>query len=349
MFFQKILAFEMKQVFIVAAICFCTSGYSQVKVVVSKTENKVDVSIQGKPFTSFIFPDTLEKPTLYPIYAADGELITRGYPIAPRAGESTDHPHHIGLWLNYENVNGLDFWNNSFNIPAAEKHRYGWIRTDKIVETNSGAKGSLTYTANWQNQQQHVLLKEQTHFIFSTVKEVRIIDRITTLTAQEAVKFPDTKDGFLGLRVAHELQLPSAETTTFTDDKGHITTVLADTVPTGNYLTSEGKQADSAWGTRAKWCLLYGKKGKDVLSVAIIDHPNNPGYPTYWHARGYGLFAANTLGEKIFSKGTQQLNFSLQNGASVTFRYRVVISAGKQALNKAALDKLTTDFETVLE
>jgi len=329
------------------AICFGTAAVGQVKVTASKTANKIDITIKGKPFTSFIFPDTLEKPVLYPINAADGEPITRGYPLAPRPGEPTDHPHHIGLWLNYENVNGLDFWNNSFNIPAAEKQHYGWIRTDKIIETAGGKTGSLTYSANWQNQQGHVLLKEQTHFVFSADKEVRIIDRITTLTAQEDVSFPDVKDGLLGLRVAHELQLPSAETSSFTDDKGHVTIVKADTIPTGNYLTSEGYQGDSAWSSRGKWCLLYGKKGNDIISIAIIDHPLNPGYPTYWHARGYGLFAANTLGQKIFSKGANQFNFSLQKGASVSFRYRVVIASGKQALGKDEINQLSADFEAV--
>ena len=347
MFYMHPFPAKMKQFVMGIAICFFTTGYGQVKVTPSKTANKIDITIRGKPFTSFIFPDTLEKPVLYPIYAADGALITRGYPLAPRPGEPTDHPHHIGLWLNYENVNGFDFWNNSFNIPAAEKHRYGWIRTEKIVETTSGKTGSLTYAANWQNQQGHVLLKEQTHFVFSADKEARIIDRITTLTAQEDVSFPDVKDGLLGLRVAHELQLPSAETSSFTDDKGNVTVVKADTVPTGNYLTSEGYQGDSAWSSRGKWCLLYGKKGNDIISIAIIDHPLNPGYPTYWHARGYGLFAANTLGQKIFSKGANQLNFKLQKGASVSFRYRVVIASGKKVLDKDAINKLSADFEEV--
>ena len=53
----------------------------------------------------------------------------------------------------------------------------------------------------------------------------------------------------------------------------------------------------------AGWCKVYGKMGNDSISIAIIDHPENPNYPTFWHARGYGLFAANPLGEKIFTNG----------------------------------------------
>src|SRR5581483_8088744 len=79
-------------------------------------QRTVTVTADGKPFTTFIYSDKLEKPVLYPIYASDEQLITRGFPINPRPGEPVDHPHHVGLWFNYENVNGLDFWNNSYAI-----------------------------------------------------------------------------------------------------------------------------------------------------------------------------------------------------------------------------------------
>eukprot|EP01051_Picozoa_sp_SAG22_P008244 SAG22_NODE_617_length_8527_cov_70.297342_1_plen_443_part_10 len=71
---------------------------------------EIQVQIGGKPFTSLIWPDDIMKPTLWPIYGADGTtLITRGFPSAPRQGERVDHPHHVGLWFNFGNVNGLDF------------------------------------------------------------------------------------------------------------------------------------------------------------------------------------------------------------------------------------------------
>ena len=114
---------------------------------------------------------------------------------------------------------------------------------------------------------------------------------------------------------------------------------------TGNYVTSEGKQGDSAWGTRARWCLLYGTKDKSVISIAIIDHPQNPGYPAYWHARGYGLFAVNPLGQKVFSNGKEALNLTLQKNQSVTFRYRVVIASGDKRLSNSEIDRLEKSFK----
>jgi len=348
-----------------------------IQVVSDPAHRTVTITADGKPFTTFIYPDTLEKPTLYPIYASDEQLITRGFPVSPRPGEPVDHPHHVGLWFNYENVNGLDFWNNSYAIPAEKKNQYGWIRTDSVhiaADNNSaisyrrpnlvnsgtavpsgshswdpvvatvrasktnnvaGHRGMLQFFARWTDQQNNALLKEKTTYVFSATQAERIIDRFTVLTAMTDVSFPDSKDGLLGLRVTKELQIPSNTPGQFVDDKGNITKVAAGNTPdiNGNYITSQGKEGDSAWATRGNWCMLYGKKQNDTLSVVIIDFPENPGYPTYWHARGYGLFAANPLGQKVFSKGAETLNFHLAKGQSATFHYRIVIAAGDHRLS----------------
>lgn len=323
--------------------CF---AQSPVQVIQSKRENRIDVIIAGKIFTSFLYPDTLEKPVLYPVRAADGKIITRGFPINTRPGEPTDHPHHVGIWFTYENLNGLDFWNNSYAIPAGKKHLYGWIRTDKIIKTSGGRQGMIVYHANWTNQQKKVLLEETTQLIFSGTKNERMIDRITTLQADTTVLFTDAKDGLYGIRLAHELQIPDKTDKEYYDDKGNVTTVrrISDSIANGNYLTSEGKTGDSAWGTRGVWCKNFGKMGNDSISITIIDHPKNPGYPTFWHARGYGLFAANPLGEKIFSNGNLTRNLHLQKGESVTFRYRIIIQNGDTTLSSEELNKEAEEF-----
>src|ERR1700743_3179487 len=138
-----------------------------VKVIKSKTGNRVDILIGGQPFTSFLYPDSLEKPVLYPLRAANNTVVTRGFPLDPKPGDPIDHPHHIGLWFNYENLNGLDFWNNSYAIPKDKKSQYGWIRTDKIVETTGGTTGVLVYHANWTNQRKDIILEELTRYEFS--------------------------------------------------------------------------------------------------------------------------------------------------------------------------------------
>lgn len=303
-----------------------TSG---VQLVVNEAARRVDVLIDGQPFTSYIWPDSVKKPVLYPLRSANGTLVTRGYPLDPRPGERVDHPHHVGLWFNYGDVNGLDFWNNSEAIKPEERSKYGTIRHSKITRVQNGkTEGKLQVEMDWLGPDGAPLLREETTFVFHGGTGVRAIDRITKLTAlDKRVAFNDNKEGVIGMRVARELEQPSDKPEIFTDGSGKATAVpkLDNTGVTGRYLSSEGKTGDAVWGTRGRWTILTGKIGREDVTLAILDHPTNPGYPTYWHARGYGLFAANTLGQKVFSEGKQALNFALDPKQSATFKYRVVI------------------------
>jgi hypothetical protein len=318
----------------------------RVLVVVNELGRRVDISIDGKPFTSYIWPATLKKPVLYPLRTAQGTIITRGFPLEQRPGERIDHPHHAGLWFNYENVNGLDFWNNSDAIPPERAPKMGTIVQRVIVSAKSGSQqGELDVESDWITFEKKVLLNEHTHFVFRGGPDYRSVDRVTTLRAlDEKVSFPDEKDGMLGLRVIRALEIPSDKPEVFTDASGHPTTVakLDNTGVNGTYLTSEGKRGDAAWGTRGRWCNLSGMVGGEPVTITIFDHPENPGFPTYWHARGYGLFAANPLGQKVFSNGKEELNFSLAPSASVTFRYRILISSA--ILTPEATEAAYKDF-----
>ena len=304
-----------------------------VAVTPNESARRVDVTIGGKPFTSYIWPERVKKAVLDPIRSASGTIVTRGWPLAPRAGERVDHPHHVGLWFNYEVVNGLDFWNNSDEIKPAERSKMGTILHRRIVSANGGAeRGELDTESDWVTPDGKVLLRERTQFVFAGDATTRTIDRIATLTAAgERVVFTDAKDGMLGMRVARQLEQPSNEPLVFTDIAGRATPVpvMDNTGVTGEYQSSEGKKGDAVWGTRGRWTLLAGNIGTQPITIAMIDHPKNPGFPTYWHARGYGLFAANPLGQKVFSEGRETMNFTLEPGASATFRYRILVVDAK--------------------
>src|SRR5216117_1042213 len=110
----------------------------RVDIVAREADRRVDVTVDGKPFTSYIWPTTLKKPTLYPLRAASGAVVTRGWPLDPRPGERVDHPHQVGLWFTYGDVNGLDFWNNSDAIPAARAPAMGTIRHRSVRRAESG-------------------------------------------------------------------------------------------------------------------------------------------------------------------------------------------------------------------
>jgi Methane oxygenase PmoA len=303
----------------------------RISLTVNEQARRVDISIDGQPFTAYIWPTALKKPVLYPLRTAKGTIITRGFPLEPRPGERTDHPHHAGLWFNYENVNGIDFWNNSDAIKPANAPKMGTILHRAIVSAKGGSEqGELDVESDWITFDKKVLLQEHTHFVFHGGPNFRSVDRITTLRAlDEKVSFPDEKDGLLGMRVVRALEIPSNKPEVYTDASGRATTVvkLDNSGVNGTYLTSEGKRGNDAWGTRGRWCNLSGLVGDEPVTISILDHPANPGFPTYWHARGYGLFAANPLGQKVFSNGKEELNFSIAPHASATFRYRILISS----------------------
>ncbi|WP_263384845.1 DUF6807 domain-containing protein [Granulicella arctica] len=302
-----------------------------VKVVPDEARKRVDVTVDGAPFTSYLWGTAQKKPVLYPLIAPGGVEVSRGYPLAPREGERTDHPHHAGMWFSYGNVDNFDFWNNSDAIKVEDRGKMGTIHHQKIVSTKSGRdRGELTVESVWTNGAGEDVLAQTTLYVFGTKAGERSIDEVVTLKALRKVVFHDDKEGMLGIRVAHFLESANEKGGTFTDASGRPTPVQTNNVPgaTGVYLTSEGKQGDAAWATRGRWCLLTGTTGGHAMTIAILDHPKNPNYPTFWHARGYGLFAANPLGQHIFDPKAPELDFMLEKGQSATFRHRVLLIDG---------------------
>lgn len=324
------------------------SSGNRVEIEQNAAEKRINVLIGGKLFTAYQWPDSIFKPVLYPVINSAGTEVTRGYPLNPRPNERVDHPHHVGVWLNYGNVNGIDFWGNSYDIPEdARKKTGGTIRHVKVEDISSGnGSASMTTYSSWQDPAGKELLSEKTSFEFIEKDSLRIIDRNTMLTATSGdVSMPDTKEGMYAIRVARQLELPSKEEVVLTDASNRPTTVpqLSNEGVTGNYRSSEGITGEDVWSTRARWMNLAGDINGEKVSVVICDHPKNPSYPSYWHARGYGLFSVNPLGAKDFTKEKESVNFVIPSGQSVNFRYRLIISSGKQ-LTDDEINELANDF-----
>ena len=308
-----------------------------VSVAVKDADHRVDVTIDGKPFTSYLWRTNQRKPILYPIIAPDGTTVTRGYPFETRPGERVDHPHHAGLWFNYGNANNFDFWNNSDAIKPADQPKYGAIHHDRIVSTKSGRdSGELTTESTWTTAAGDNIITQTTRYVFSRTtiagQPARSIDMTVTLKALSPVTFHDDKEGLLGMRVAHFLESPTEKGGVFLDANGKPTQVAAadPAGATGVYRTSEGKVGEQVWSTRGRWCELSGTTtDAKAETIAILDHKGNPGYPAYWHARGYGLFAVNPLGAHIFDPKTPAMNFTIDKDKSATFRYRILFLSGK--------------------
>lgn len=325
---------------LVFALLFPVMAVAQ-KFNIVKKDRTVDVYYGKNLITSLIHDDSLFKTAYYPIATLNGTHITREYPYVKKPGERADHPHHVGLFFAHESVNGLDFWNMSTAIDPVKRKNYG----HEVFSKATVSKNTITSEATWESFSNEKFLNERTTMTFSAAKNDLIIDRTTQLTALTDVTFKDKKDALMGLRVARELELPVAGKDVFVQPDGSISEPMENDITkvTGDYKNSESVIGQDVWGKKANWVCLDGKiNGKDI-SVAIFDHPGNIDHPSYWHARGYGLFAVNPLGKEVFSNGKDSINLSLKKGEQVVFKYRIVIREGSK-LTPAELNQYLNSF-----
>jgi hypothetical protein len=341
--------FRMKSSFltivtVLVSVCFAYAAKPlKVEFKNKVQDKKVEVFVGGKFFTAYIYPDNMEKQSLYPIVSASGKSITRGYPLNPRPFERTDHPHHVGLWFNFGDVNGLDFWNNSFAIKAADKPKYGTVKFKKIVSENP-KKGELVTVSEWVDVNNNVLLNEETTFIFAGTGNLRTIERTSKLTAAQLVTFTENKEGLLGLRLDRAFEEPATKPEKFLDANGIETEVpvLNNDGVNGVYRNAEGISGGAVWSKRSPWVALRANKEGEILTIVILDNPKNPNYPAWSHARGYGLFATNNLGGRAFDKNAEPVKIVLKAGESMVVKHQIVIGGD---LTDAEINGIAKNFK----
>ncbi|MCW5978399.1 MAG: PmoA family protein [Bryobacteraceae bacterium] len=290
---------------LIAALPFVCVLSAWGQVTVKQDGGVVSVQIDGKPFTSFYVGEETAKPYLHPLRTATGKIVTRRYPMEAAAGEKHDHPHHQGLWFAHGDVNGIDFWSA---LPSRTGEKYGRVALKAVSDLVSGKKGSITGAFEWQDANGKPLLREDRTMTFHRHPELRIIDFDIRLTGIAKAHFGDTKEGTFAIRMADSMK----------EENG------------GKLVNAEGASGEKAtWGKRSNWMDYSGEVEGERAGVAIFDHPGNPKHPTYWHVRGYGLFATNIFGEHDFyNDKARDGGMTLEPGQTWRFRYRVVIHPG---------------------
>lgn len=311
-----------------------------IKITQVPTKQRVDITIGGELYTSLLYADSLKKPSLFPIYTAKQNMVTRGWPLMPKHMDRTDYSHQFGLWFTYGNVNGADYWNNQPDADTTKK-AYGYIRVQKVSGISNGdGKASFTMVCKWFNPGAQSVLEETSVFVFKVENNLRIIDRYITLKALTNVDFKDAKDGMYGFRAATELGQPvsSLENAMLAGAP-----VKTDSIPlTGHFTSSEGVQGEAVFAKRAKWMKLTGVVNNEPVTLLLMDNPQNTNYPAFWLARSNGLMSINPFGADIFTGGKEKLNFSLAKGKQVSFKFRFV--QGGEDMSKDAIEKIFADF-----
>jgi len=309
---MRLIAFI--SIFILFLTWGCGSGSQhetkEIKYQIFESYHQIHVLKEGRLFASYLYDTALLKPVMYPVHSPSGILIERHYPFSVIQGESHDHPHHTGLFFTYGSegeVNGNNFWANQQGLTK--------IRHASVKQMKADSNGATLETlSNWIDRDGKPILEEDRTMVFGGDEMTNTIDFTIRLKAlAEDVIFRDTKEGMFGIRVADWLS----------EERGN-----------GTYLNSEGDTTEAGvWGKRAKWVRLEGNHDGKKIGIVILNHPESVNFPTFWHARGYGLFAANPLGQSVFQEGRgmenpEPLNYEIKSGNTGLFKFRVIFYEG---------------------
>ena len=306
---------------IIAVVLATSSAYAaDASVQLQREANQINVIIGGKPFTTYYFNPAVAKPYFMPLRSAQGTIITRGFPIGNTVPPEHEHdrnlePHQRPMYFGHGNVDGIDFWGEALWPKWSDGTVFGRTVLDKIEQVQAGAdSGAIRALFRLVGPKGRVIADESQAFVFRGDQDTRMIDCEIIITANHGadVTMGDTKEGSFAIRVVKELYSPP-----------------------GHMVNSEGGVGEKQiWGKRASWVDYYGKVADEELGVAIFDSPKSFRHPTYWHARGYGLFAVNPFGIREFTgDNNKDGSWAIPLGKSLTLRYRVFIHHGdyKQA------------------
>lgn len=273
------------------------------------------VKVDGQLFAEYLTKSGA-KPIVWPIIGPSGVAMTRSFPMERVKGEF-DHPHQRSLWFTHGNVNGIDFWSEGSSRGKTEHREF------KKSEIAADGSAVIETVNDWVDRDGKKHLEDVRRLTFRAGDNWRSIDFDITLRApaDAPVTFGDTKEGTMGIRVP--------------------TVMTVDRKQGGKIVNSRGQADAAAWGMPAEWVDYHGTVDGHAVGVAVLNHPTSFRFPTHWHVRTYGLFAANPFGLHDFPGGeSADGSHTLQPGEEISLRYRFLFHEGdeKQGGVQAAYD-----------
>jgi len=277
------------------------------QVTVSPSDAGAIVEVDGQFFAEYL-TQSGHQPVVWPIHGPTGTPVTRSYPVGPALPEEEqDHPHHRSLCLSHGDGSGNDFW----HVPPDQEESQGRQIVHRGFETmeSDGAQAILVTKNDWLVAGTK-LCEDRRTLVFAADENARWIDFSIQLIASTGdVTFGNTKEGTFGIRVPGTIKVDA-------NQGGHI-------------VNSNGLENREAWGQPASWVDYSGPVEGETVGIAILNHPESFRFPTRWHVRTYGLFAANPFGESDFPPADQQQGaVTLSDGESLSLHYRVLLHTG---------------------
>ena len=292
-------------------------------VEVQQKSDRVDILIGGKPFTTYYFPSDVAKPYFQPLRSAQGTIVTRGFPIGntippEHLHDPSREAHQRPMYFGHGNIDGIDFWGEAVFPEDSDDTVFGRATLRKLEEVKGGAdSGSLRAVFDLTGPRGRVIADEIQSYVFAGDATTRWIDCEITLVANHGsdLTLGDTKEGSFAIRLRPELNSPPA-----------------------HMVNSAGAEGEKAiWGKRADWVDYDGTAEGEELGVAVFDSPRSFRHPTTWHARGYGLLAANPFGWREFYRDPMKDgSWTVPQGKQLKLRYRVLIHHGDYRQAKVA-------------
>lgn len=287
------------------------------QVQITQESGKIRVDIDGKPFTEFFTAANgdVPKPFLHPLRSASGKIVTRRWPQEQNTGEETDHPHHRGVFVGHDHVNGVNFWANE---PKGRADNLGIFTLKEVSQAKGGKRsGVVVASFDWKDPKGKVILTEKRTMTFYAGGPERIVDFDFLFLPNGKVTIGDSKEGFFAVRVAKGLQ---------------------ELKSVGRMVSNTGAETEkNIWGKPFNWVDFQGEIDGEKLGLAIFDHPDNLRHPQRWHARAYGLFAVNPFGLSVFTGDkTQSAEYVIEPDKTLRLRYRIVIHPGDAQSGKVA-------------
>jgi hypothetical protein len=295
--------------FTLGVVGMCLTTTLAKEITAERSPGGVILKINGQLFTEYLVRSGT-KPILWPIIGPSGKPMTRAYPMKMGTKEVADHIHQRSLWFTHGAVNGVDFWGENPGKGGMIKHR-------EFVKIVGGQRAVIVTRNDWIGPTGMKICEDERNLAFGADSDTRWIDFDVTVKATEGpVTFGDTKEGTFAVRVAD--------------------TMRGNAKKGGRIVNSRGQTNDDAWAKPAEWVDYHGPVDGETVGIAILNHPSSFRFPTYWHVRTYGLFAANPFGLNEFTKGTKQGPNTLSAGESMSLRYRVLLHGGDEKRAKVA-------------
>jgi len=215
------------------------------------------------------------------------------------AESALPYPHHRGLWLGCDPVNGGNYWAD--NALASGQIRSTHLALDADQQTPT----SVTFAERcvWSRKNSTPFHDERRYQVQLSTAGQLWIDCDFRLTADEDVSIKKAKHSFFALRAAADIS-PSYG---------------------GTLINARGGvNAKGTYGKPAEWCGYFGKRRlrPDVVEgIVIMNHPDNFGGNCPWFTRDYGH-----LSPSPFNFLDQP--WTIKKGAHLDLRYRVVLFSG---------------------